>query len=402
MKKILNLFFIFVLSCTLIVYASAVGNDDNRGGDEQFGGEKSTDLEVEASQLLFTNELPYDGLDEETIEIMKRQKPALIAYEEFMSYMEDDGEGNYLYPDSFAGAYLDTDTFSLCILLTDCSEEVTAEYDMFFSDPTIVEYIKAEYSYSDLVKIQNEIMENIKDYKVIGIDPKKNVVSIGVDRETETRARNRGENIFPKEYPIEIYYTEGVNTCSDELLGGTGVKNYTIGICGTYKGYDAILLCGHQLSVGDSISYNGRDIATVQKVRYADGERYDYAIATIDRGANVRVSKKVYNKTNYTTITHGLETDPISGTLICRYGAESGFATYHVLKPNQTVFADGRTTIKGLVSCRLYSGSESVRGDSGGPFYEDHVFYGVLHGSDGLDTYYSPYSGVTLNFDVLE
>ncbi len=217
MKKIPNLFFMFVLSCALVVFVSAVGNADNRGGEEPFGAEAATDLDAETSPLLPSDESPYDGLDEETIEIMKGQEPAIKAYKEFMSHVEDCGEGEFLYPDTFAGAYIDTDTYHLCILLTDCSEETVTEYNKYFSDPSIVEYIEAKYSYNDLVKIQDEFTENLKDFRVIGIDQKKNVVSIGVGKETETSAGKCGEYIFPEEYPVEFYYTEGVTTLSRKI-----------------------------------------------------------------------------------------------------------------------------------------------------------------------------------------
>ena len=66
------------------------------------------------------------------------------AYSEFLTQLPIDEDGDYVYPSTFSGAYLDEETYALCIALTDCSDDVQEQYDHFFSDPSIVVYKEAE------------------------------------------------------------------------------------------------------------------------------------------------------------------------------------------------------------------------------------------------------------------
>lgn len=386
MKRLISMF-------TLICMIMTIGCFSASAGDETSGEELST----------LENEYPYD-LDEETYEAIQRQNPARNAHREFMSHLEKDIDGDVIYPDTFAGCYINNETYCLCIALIDCSEKNTSEYDKYFSDPSVVQYIPAEYSYNYLSDIQEEIKSNLENVRTICIDQEQNVVKVGVDNPSLLKDRTGREVQFSNEYPVQIHFSEGTKTCADELWGGDGVAGLTIGACGTYNGDDAILLSGHDLSVGGQIVYNNKKIATIKKVQYKNNRDYDYSVAVIDSGADVRMSNKVYNQTNYTTITSGLQDDPVRGEIICRYGKNSGFATYYVDDVDVTVCSNVGTAkatyIGGLVACSLRSGKESQNGDSGGPFYLGHEFYGVLHGRSSTQTYYSPFKGVTSNFDL--
>ena len=66
------------------------------------------------------------------------------AYSEFLTQLPIDEDGDYVYPSTFSGAYLDKETYALCIALTDCSDDVQEQYDHFLSDPSIVVYKEAE------------------------------------------------------------------------------------------------------------------------------------------------------------------------------------------------------------------------------------------------------------------
>lgn len=340
----------------------------------------------------------------EEMELQERlsaQEPAQNAYTEFLLQLSQDQNGDFLYPSTFSGAYMDKETFKLCIALTDTSAAVVDEYDKMFSDPSVVVYKKATYSYNELLEMQRDIEEEYDCITSIGIDEEENVVDVRVsDISLVDGASPSPASLDAEVLPIQISYDSGIQSCADLLRGGDGVTGYTIGMCGTYNGSDALLLCGHGLSKNDSITYNGNDIATVVKVQYNDGQKYDYAIATIDSGADVTMSNRVINAVNYTTITSALSSLPAKNTIVCRYGKNSGFATYTVENNNRTVIVDETVTIKGLVECLRESGSKTVKGDSGGPYYAGHVFYGVTHGYGDTYEYYSPISGVTSLFSV--
>lgn len=93
---------------------------------------------------IYSNEDFMKGLDEDITKMLVSQEPAQEAYSEFLTQLPIDEDGDYVYPSTFSGAYLDEETYALCIALTDCSDDVQEQYDHFFSDPSIVVYKEAE------------------------------------------------------------------------------------------------------------------------------------------------------------------------------------------------------------------------------------------------------------------
>ena len=157
--------------------------------------------------------------DEELEDFFELKQAAIAAHEEFQEKLVwDDELGDFLYPDTFAGAYLNQETCKLCVALTDCSDEVKAEYDKYFSDPSVITYVEAEYSYNDLLALKEEIKSTYDNYTSIGISQKKNVVRVGLpDEETIQRM---SAIAMHSAMPVEAYYNEPVVAYANELRGG--------------------------------------------------------------------------------------------------------------------------------------------------------------------------------------
>lgn len=343
------------------------------------------------------------AFSEEQMNIIALQQPAITAHEEFQENLPWDNElGDYIYPSTFAGAYLEKETFKLCIALTDCSDEVKAEYNKYFSDPSIVTYVQVDFSYNDLLEVKEEIKSTYDDVNYIGIDEEKNVVSVGLSNAEAIQEMSKISTQSQK--PIEIFYEEPITLNAKELRGGDAVQSFgykfTLGICGTYDQKDAILLCGHLLSENDGIYFPNifNNIATVVQTKFENDKFYDYGIATIRDGANVTLTNKVLNNALYTTITESKPSKPLIGSQVCRYGATTGFAVYSIANNNAEITVDNLETsikIKGLIACSLGSiGERSKDGDSGGPYYAGHTFYGTHTGGGELYDYFSPIYGV--------
>lgn len=361
---------------------------------------------------IYSNEDLMEGLDEDIARMLVSQEPAQEAYSEFLTQLPIDEEGDYVYPSTFSGAYLDKETYELCIALTDCSDDVQEQYDHFFSDPSIVVYKEAEYSYNELKEIENILLESYRDTCEIGISQKENVVKVGIIYDTTQIC----SEVDP-ELPVVFYQQNRVKTAAlqggDYILNKNNGYSFTLGMCGTYNGKNAILLCGHGMKVGDKITYDGKEIATVVKVQFADNQKYDYAIATINSGANVVMSNKVLNDVNYTTITSALSNMPLEDSLVCKYGQTQGFGVYRIEEIGISVPVESGSSgvivdIGGLVKCNHFRENWTEKGDSGGPCYSGHILYGTissfmernLESAPFDDMYFSPISGVTSSFRV--
>jgi len=344
--------------------------------------------------------------DEELANFMELKQPAITAHEEFQEKLVwDDELGDYLYPDTFAGAYLDKETFKLCVALTDCSAQVKAEYDKFFSDPSVITYVEANYSYNDLLEVKEEIKSSYDNYACIGISQSKNVVRVGFSDEATIQEIS---NVAARSaMPVEVYYSEPAIAYTSELRGGDRLDDRTVGVCGTYNGRNAILTCGHGGTyVGQEIYFDGNPIpVTVERVQYADGKSFDFAIAIVYSDSGLTLTNKVINDVKYadgslgsTTIT-GIKTGfPTEGDM-CKYGATSKFGVYSILESNIEVSYE-TTKIGGLVSCAYTRGSRALPGDSGGPVYSGHTFYGTISGGNDTQMYFSPICGVPSAFSV--
>ena len=62
----------------------------------------------------------------------------------------------------------------------------------------------------------------------------------------------QSNNLTEKAIPISFHSEPNVSVAAT-LIDGSALDGYTLGVCGTYQGSNAIGLCGHGLSVGTSI-----------------------------------------------------------------------------------------------------------------------------------------------------
>ena len=103
---------LLLLSGIVMLTASAVSNTPQA-------------VDVTLNEKLATSAPTNEISEEELMNIIQSQQPAITAHEEFQENLVWDNElGYYLYPDTFAGAELDKETFQLCVALTDCSEKI--------------------------------------------------------------------------------------------------------------------------------------------------------------------------------------------------------------------------------------------------------------------------------------
>lgn len=116
------------------------------------------------------------------------------------------------YPDTFCGSYSHVNQKNLIVMLTDCSPEVTAIYDEYFSNPDLVIYEEATYSYNTLLSIRGKIERNCKKIMMLGCSQMRNCVTVGttdVEKMMADLEKLFGNTYTMEELPVEVSYNEG-------------------------------------------------------------------------------------------------------------------------------------------------------------------------------------------------
>jgi len=199
-----NQFFCFILSCAIFLGCLTGTSAVNLDLSTPSGNFDDTETDsIEDNDY---------GVDEGTYKIMQKQNPARNAHREFMSHLEKNIEGEVIYPDTFAGSYIDNETYRLCIALTDCTQKVTSEYNKYFSDPSAVAYIPAKYSYNYLSEIREVVESNLDNISTICIDQKQNIVKAGVNDPSLLNEQMHKQTAYPENFPVQIYYSGDTKT----------------------------------------------------------------------------------------------------------------------------------------------------------------------------------------------
>ena len=331
-----------------------------------------------------------------TDDIFEIQRRACEAHE--LLYASFDWNETYIYPDDFAGDFIDYDTLHVQV-----TDETAIDYykDLLSEYSDAVVYDIVDYSYNELQQFTQNYAEELEhEYEIISycVDVKNNQCEIDVLRTdfaevlalTNDIATYDGNNINISVEAIDNYQDEV------SIIAGNPIKyptagTVTLGGSGSYNGATAFLSCGHGTSVGEQISFGNSTIGTVTiNQNLGAGNRYgDYSIITATSGYTATSS--VLTSGGGATSFNGYMLNPAVGTYVYKYGRVSGQAYCEVTKTNVTV-SNGTL---GLTKAKIITGS-STGGDSGGPYRCDREFCGVHKGSSTSGStqyvYFTPYT----------
>lgn len=341
---------------------------------------------------------------------MQRQEKPLEAYYTLYNTFESDENGGYVYPNEFAGTWIDDD--KLVIAITDVSKNTIMNYYDILKDYDCIEIKKVEYSLNYLKERSEEVYNQIDDGFIseYGVDVMNNSLKFGYDgdlKEFEQKLKAFTSDL--KNEPAS-YCSEFAESNAD-LVGGMPIQSggyaVTLGMCGT-SGLNftanAVVTCGHYMSVGNDVKhYSDTDTSLIGKVRivnFSENSYGDYSIASVSDSADDTLTNLVKGSSVNTAITGYSDSIPIN-TVFLKYGNKSGFSIHKVVDTEVTINTrvDENTTVKvkGMTKGSLLSGSSSQKGDSGGPvFYTSsgtNYFVGV-HSSGNSTTnmvYFTPY-----------
>lgn len=377
MKKILSIFLAVSILCSFSIVCGASDSSLNLF-DENHSFQKMIPAEVQ--------------------EAMENQTEALEKYSELMEFFDKDKFGVPIYPENYAGEYIDE------------NDKLVVQITNSFADKEILEYLKktpviqikyVEHSYGELLsqkKIANELYSAGVRVASDGVDIVNNRYEITVLEEDlkkipTTYTRNSILSIKKGEY-AEI---------TASLLGGDKIYNedtggaMSIGICGTYQGNNALLTCGHgNEKVGllpprypyiQNKTQNGRigqvvfQQANTSSTNYGVSSLGDFAIVKIT--SSDTITNRVWEGGQ---ITGTYSSVPV-GTTLYKYGYRTGYSWGSVTGTSMRItYGDGLLasyTVDGLYSVVLQNSSGTIpvnQGDSGGPVWRSDTGENLLHG----------------------
>ena len=324
----------------------------------------------------------YCMTDEEMENMFVIQREAVEANDVLFSNFEwDDG---YVYPEDFGGTYIDYDT--LHILLT--SFEEVHWYEDLLSNYKKIKYDLVEYSYNELYSEAEGIVDNLDFQFVVsyGVDVKTNRGFIGV-------LEDHYDELLPFENEI-VYIIAEEPVIEDIGVRGGALVNvngpaFTIACGGTYNGNDALLTCGHGMSVNSPVTWYNNTVGIISMVQYNSNQTGDYAFANCTNGYSPSTTYYTNLYGSYSNYT-GYYYNPPAGTYLYRYGSSSGQAQHQVVNTGVTAVNNG-VTINNLT---MATGT-AQNGDSGGLYRYGNMFCGVHHGHatvDGVNcVFFTPY-----------
>ncbi len=303
---------------------------------------------------------------------MERQKHAVAAYAALTYSFEMDPQGNYVYPDSFCGAWIEDEYLVIALKSPDAAvkqryEKVLIEYEKY------VRYVERKYAKNELYDLIEKVSAEIRQtygepIQSYSLREQENRVEIGVPEELLARLREDG---YVDRYAPVIRFTAGdtVNT-RVSLKGGMAITNtnasisMTLSACGYYGGNNAIITCGHGGQAWlDPIQYGGSLIGYIESKQYSDYGYGDYSIIPASTG-NHSISAKILSY----TVT-GWYNSLAVNTIVKFYGYATGSIGWGQVKDTGAmVYTNDHIHIKGVHKVDIDHGSVT-NGDSGGPFF---------------------------------
>ncbi|MDE6853204.1 MAG: S1 family peptidase [Lachnospiraceae bacterium] len=337
-----------------------------------------------------------ENIETVTDNIFEIQRRACEAHE--LLYSSFGWNETYIYPDNFAGDYIDYDTLHVQV-----TDEKAIDYykDLLSEYSDAVVYDIVDYSYNELFgETENFVASIDEDYGVVsfGVDVTQNkglVNVIATDYEALTlnikkSKQNISEKLIIK--PQKNY----IQSTAISLVAGSPISynggNFTLGGSGTYNGNTAFVSCGHAVVKGGTVKSGGTAIGTVAVKQYANRQYGDYSIITAN--SDYTTTSRVFTANGNVTNFRGYLNNPAVGTYVYRYGNATGQAYCEITRTDLIFLADNTYYIYGITEAELITGTDA-KGNSGGPVRNDNYFCGVQLGDDDVNNptyiYFTPY-----------
>ncbi len=342
-------------------------------------------LSISVSSSAFATTIEADRLYDQANQLSKQiyqieqamllQQDALSACALFDKNLPIAKNGQIIYPDSYAGRYIDDDGH---LIIQVASSDFTP-YEYLQDIYSIVEFKEVEYSTKHLEELIEEYMQTGERFLSIYADTKLNKVVVEVDAETLTHKSNVRSN-------LPIIYKKGsaskavsktissgdllTNKRSNSLFDINNHIKFSAGFGATYNSSNALIACGHGMNVGDKIYSGLTHIGTVEYVSFSNYCEGDFSIIRMEGNNTVDNKISVGNK----EYEYSGTTLPVVGMQIVKETENSGYCAFKISEVDvcQAIYINDTdyVIIKGQTNADRILGVVQP-GDSGGVFWKD-------------------------------
>jgi len=365
--------------------------------------------------------------------LMTVQAPAVEAYSRMMKHFRTtvDGYFQLVFPDNYAGAYVDYDT--LVIQLTDISDEVQAFYKRLTGYDAPITFKQVEFSVNEVMDFGIQFVESI-DVSIVsyGYDTMGNSLIIVLDETANESVMfyetfnlitmytsvpvnlEMSEPINREFHDLETYIPiQPYNVQIGSLHGGTritrsGFGNFSIGITGEIRGQSGIshgqglLTAGHPFigaPRGAVVTWGGREIGRLEafsvggrwggefQARSIDG---DWAIIRLNHESRVGMTNRIQ-----TGVRVNSWSNPPVGAIV-RGSGQINF-TFHgtvtAVNQHHPPNTNNPSDVFGVTRVQA-NGTSATNGDSGGSVYQQWgsvvSLSGIVTGGTSTRWYFTP------------
>ncbi len=315
------------------------------------------------------------------------------------------------FPDYYAGAYIQDN--KLHLMFTEVSDSLK-ETICFITGNFSIVFSKATYSYNDLTKLRDSLIEkiqelinnnteDIKSFSSIGIDERNNKILIKIS--VNPKENNPLISLLGEDPRVSYgFQKDPIKQMSSNIMAGFGPvahncnngSSCTISFCAsrytsggqTEKGF---VVAGHLGNVNNLISIGGTNVGRITWKKHYDN--CDAAFVCIDSfpgSGYVRSNKLSYNYIIGSTSPVG-----IVGSTYAMHGSVSGIV-YGTVESTSVFqpFTDPNTFVSVQLTDMICMSLHSVEGDSGAPLVKNasgsiKSVIGTLAGGDGYYAYFS-------------
>jgi len=168
-----------------------------------------------------------------SMQIMEAQMPAAEAFDRIVRSFPVDEYGNTIWPDEFAGEYVDKEReYKLVIKLTDVSEQMQEKYRELSGNPECLLFEQAQYSLNYLKTFVWCVDEfNNAGYPVWQYVASHRTNTFQMTVEPETYAELQKTDLLKRieDFPVEVFPGKKPDLSSSSLTGGDRIYNTSSG-----------------------------------------------------------------------------------------------------------------------------------------------------------------------------
>ena len=323
----------------------------------------------------------------ETLERLDLQAECDVPHSALYSQFPQDAQGEWIYPDDFAGLY--QGEYGLVVCLT--SMDRADWYLSAMQNHPLVELQLRDHSYATLETASSEVAE-LPGVMTCGVSAEHNAIRVYTSDRIRLSFIDGSDTFYSsklsKRIPLIIEEQPAIRQ-ERELWGGDPLSTsstsglYTTISAGAVRdGHDAIITCGHGNPVGAYRYYDGGLIGKVVFSRNSSTLPGDFSIIQKSSSSPHTVTARCFRDSNsYIDFSRG-QTTVRENKELWRYGGKSGWGHVIVTVPYNS--SSSKFTV-----ARILSGS-SASGDSGCPYFMSYnengkkkwEYYGCHSGSN--------------------